>query len=55
MKDVTKAKVVSKGGNVMPRLEENETDKAVLRINDASEINYAVMDRLGPDLTDQEG
>lgn len=49
MKDVTTAKPGITRESRSPA--EGEKD-AVLRVDDAAEINYAVMDRLGPDITE---
>lgn len=46
MKDVTKAKA---------QMSEEDGDNKEVRYEDVGDINYAVMDRLGPDVVEQEG
>lgn len=46
MKDVTRA---------TDRTSQEDEDKREIRYEDVGDINYAVMDRLGPDVVEQEG
>lgn len=46
MKDLTRAREESSKGR---------EDGQELKYDDVSDINYAVMDRLGPDVIEQEG
>lgn len=55
MKDLTKARSRNTSGKGYSWKEGGEGDEVMLRLNDTSQINYAVMDRLGPDIAEQEG